>query len=75
MSKLPLAWESMAARVGKGATPPVTTPSVNPIYQTSVFTFDSLEQVDAALLASPVATCTRAFIIPTMRSWKLLWLS
>ncbi len=53
MSKLPLAWESMAARVGKGATPPVTTPSVNPIYQTSVFTFDSLEQVDAAFTGQP----------------------
>lgn len=44
----PLAWESIAARAGKGATAPTTTPTVSPIYQTSVFTFDSLEQVDAA---------------------------
>ncbi|NLW16518.1 MAG: aminotransferase class I/II-fold pyridoxal phosphate-dependent enzyme, partial [Firmicutes bacterium] len=53
MSKLTLAWDSMAARAGKGATPPVTTPTVNPIYQTSVFTFGSLEQVDAAFDGQP----------------------
>lgn len=51
MSKL--SWNTLAARVGKHATQPVTTPTVNPIYQTSVFTFNSLEQVDDAFNGQP----------------------
>lgn len=53
MDKLPLTWETMAARAGKGAAPLATTPTVNPIYQTSVFTFESLDQVDAAFAGQP----------------------
>ncbi len=48
-----LSWDTLAARAGKHAQQPVTTPTVNPIYQTSVFTFNSLEQVDDAFNGKP----------------------
>lgn len=51
--KQQIAWESRTARAGKHASPPVTTPTVTPIYQTSVFTFNSLEQVDEAFNGIP----------------------
>jgi cystathionine beta-lyase/cystathionine gamma-synthase len=48
-----LAWETRAVRAGKAASRPVTIPTVNPIYQTSVFTFSSLEQLDEAFSGQP----------------------
>lgn len=51
--KQPISWESKAARAGKHALAPTTTPTVNPIYQTSVFTFDSLEKMDEAFAGQP----------------------
>lgn len=51
--KRQISWESKAARAGKNAQPLTTTPTVVPIYQTSVFTFDSLEQMDEAFSGQP----------------------
>jgi len=51
--KQPISWETKAARAGKHVLAPTTTPTVPPIYQTSVFTFDSLEKMDEAFTGQP----------------------
>lgn len=48
-----VSWETKAARAGKHVLAPTTTPTVPPIYQTSVFTFDSLEKMDEAFSGQP----------------------
>ncbi|MGI6358768.1 MAG: trans-sulfuration enzyme family protein [Bacillota bacterium] len=51
--KKTITWETMAARAGKHTPMPTSIPTVHPIYQTSVFTFKSLEQMDEAFDGQP----------------------
>jgi cystathionine gamma-synthase len=55
-----------AVHAGKGAPPPKSRPTVAPIYQTSVFSFDTLPGVDDAFSGEPGAFVYSRYGNPSM---------
>lgn len=61
-----------AVHTGKGAPWPKTRPTVPPIYQTSVFSFDSLPAVDEAFSGEPGAFVYSRYGNPSMEALELV---